>query len=455
MGSVAEQLRATFASGLTRPVRWRQAQLRGLAGMLRANAGALVAAMGADMGKPPVEARLTDISSVSHDIEAMARRLEKWTAQRRVPVPWQLWPGQARTVPEPLGAVLVIGPWNYPVRNIALPLASALAAGNTVAAKPSELAPVTSAQLSRLARTYLDSEAVRFVEGGPPVAQELLGQRWDHIFFTGGARVGRLVMAAASRHLTPVTLELGGKSPAIVASTADIREAARRITWGKFLNAGQTCVAPDYVLVQRDVEAALLEAIAQQVERFYGSDPRLSPAFGRIVNEQHLARLGDLLERTRAKVMMGGTAVPEERYVAPTLLAGVEWDDPVMEEEIFGPVLPVLPYDSAEEVLAQLGAREKPLAIYLYMRDRRLEERIIRETSSGGVCVNHNCVQLGVPGLPFGGVGASGTGAYHGKAGFDTFSHQKAVLRQPARGEIPVMYPPYGRMKAWLLRKVV
>ena len=452
---LAAALRAAHASGLTRPLEWRREQLSALARMLRDGAGALVRAMGEDMSRPATEAWLTDVAAVRRDVEAIARDLARWAAPRRVRVPWPLWPGRAEVRPEPLGTVLVLATWNYPVSTLLLPVAFALAAGNTVAAKPSELAPATAAQLARLAGEYLDPKATRLCLGGPDVAQSLLDQRWDHIFFTGGSRVGRLVMAAAARHLTPVTLELGGKNPAIVAKSADIVTAAKRIAWAKFMNAGQTCVAPDYVVVEREVEEVLLAELGRWLTRFYGKDPHLSQDFGRVLNDAHMARLTALLKATNAQTVTGGTARPEERYLAPTILAKLSWDDPVMEEEIFGPLLPVLAYDEVSDVLEQIRGRGKPLAIYLYARDTQLEERVLAETSSGGVCINHNAVQLAVPELPFGGVGASGMGAYHGRTGFDTFSHQKALLRRPARGEAPLMYPPYGRAKRWVLHKVV
>jgi aldehyde dehydrogenase (NAD+) len=453
--TVPEHLRATFSTGLTRPLEWRREQLSALVRLLRDEAGALTDAMAADLGKPELEGWLTDVAAVRHDIEGALRHLGTWASPRRVRVPWRLWPGQAEIVPEPLGAVLVIGPWNYPVRCVVLPLAFALAAGNTAAVKPSELAPATSAALARLLPEYLDERAVSVVEGGPKVAEGLLRQRWDHIFFTGGAKVGRLVMAAAARHLTPVTLELGGKNPAIVDQGVDVEVAARRIVWAKFLNAGQTCVAPDYVLVDARVQEPLLAAMAKTLNKFYGSDPQQNGAFGRVVNDAHMARLLKMLQSTKARVVTGGGSAASDRYLAPTLLADLEWDDAVMEEEIFGPVLPVISYGNLDEALVELNQREKPLALYVYSVDDELIERVISQTSSGSVCVNHNAVQLAVPGLPFGGVGASGMGVYHGRAGFDTFSHAKSVLRKPQRGELPLMYPPYTRVKRWMLRKFV
>jgi aldehyde dehydrogenase (NAD+) len=411
--------------------------------------------MAADLGKPELEGWLTDIAAVRRDIEGVRRQVASWAAPRRVAVPWTLWPGRAEVVPEPLGAVLVIGPWNYPVRCLVLPLAFAIAAGNSAAVKPSELAPATSAVLAELLPSYLDDRAVAVVEGGPAVADALLQQPWDHIFFTGSGRVGRAVMAAAARQLTPVTLELGGKNPAIVDHSADLGTAARRIVWGKFLNAGQTCVAPDYVLVHKSVEEPLIRALVKQVAAFYGADPRLSPAFGRVVNNAHLQRLLGMLESTKGRLVAGGNANEGDRYLSPTVLAEVSWDDPVMQEEIFGPVLPVLSYDNISEALSGINERDKPLALYVYSENADLVQQVIDGTSSGSVCVNHNAVQLAVPGLPFGGVGASGMGAYHGRAGFETFSHAKSVLHRPRRGEVPLMYPPYTRAKRWVLRKVL
>lgn len=423
--------------------------------MLSAGERALADAMAQDMAKPRVEGWLTDVAAVRQDVRRAAKAVAQWAAPRPVRAPLTLQPARAYIQPEPKGTVLVLGPWNYPVRCVALPLAAALAAGNTVAVKPSELAPATSAVLARLTREHLGSSAVAVVEGGPDVAEELLARRWDHIFFTGGATVGRLVMKAASAHLTPVTLELGGKNPAIVTERADLGAAARRIAWGRFLNAGQTCVAPDFVLVDERVEPALAQALSQQLERFFGPDPRTSPSYGRVVNQVHFERLSTLLTRTRGDVAVGGQGSEAERYLAPTVVRHVGWDDPLMQEEIFGPVLPLVTYRVLADALAELRQREKPLALYVYTRDPAQADLVVEGSSSGSVCVNHNAVQLAVPGLPFGGVGASGMGAYHGRAGFDTFSHLKAVLRKPPRAELALMYPPYTRLKEWALGKAL
>jgi aldehyde dehydrogenase (NAD+) len=450
---LAEQLRGVWRSGVTRPLDWRIQQLRALGRFLDREHEVLGKAMTADLGKPGFEGWLTDVGAISLDVRNIVEQLPVWAAGTKVTVPVTLQPGRARVVPEPLGAVLVIAPWNYPVRCAVLPAAFALAAGNAVAIKPSELAPATSAALADLLPRYLDPEAVAVVEGGSEVAQSLLRQHWDHIFFTGSAAVGRLVLRAAADHLTPVTLELGGKNPAIVDATANVRSAARRLTWGKFLNAGQTCVAPDYLLVERSLQEQLIDAVISQLRKFYGPNPSRSPDLARIVNDQHTERLASTLERTRGRVVCGGDIDRARRYVAPTVVADVGWDDPLMEDEIFGPVLPVLAFDDIDEVVDRLRTLPAPLALYAYTRARGVSQRLIGETTSGSVCVNHNAVQLAVPGLPFGGIGSSGMGAYHGRYGFDTFTHRKAVLVRPSRGEIPLAYPPYGAMKRWLIRR--
>jgi aldehyde dehydrogenase (NAD+) len=450
----AERLRATFAAGATRPLAWRKAQLRAIIDMLTEREAELTEALAADLGKPAVEGWLTDIAQVVNEVRHILGHLEGWAAPDKVKVPAQLQPGRAKVVKEPVGAALVIAPWNYPVQLLLLPMAFAIAAGNTVCGKPSELTPETSAALARWSSLYLDRQAVTVIEGDAQVAQTLLAQRWDHIFYTGNGRIGRVVMEAAARHLTPVTLELGGKSPAIVDRTANVEVAARRIAWGKFLNAGQTCVAPDYVLVDRQVEEPLVAALVDSIGQFYGADPQRSPDFGRIVNDRHVQRLKGLLDSLEtSQVVTGGQVVTEARYVAPTVLTGTTWDEPVMGEEIFGPILPVMAVDSVEAAVTEVNRRDKPLALYVFSEDQGAVRAVTEGTSSGGLCVNATLLHLAVSDLPFGGVGPSGMGAYHGRWGFDTFSHHKSVLVRPTRFDPPVTYPPYGRIKSWLLRK--
>jgi aldehyde dehydrogenase (NAD+) len=444
------RLRACFDSGRTRPLEWRRAQLRALRAMMRERGDELVAAVRADFGKPVLEAWAADVGAVSMEAGGALRRLARWTRPERVG--WLPIPGRMRVLREPLGVVLIISPWNYPIQLLLSPLVGAIAAGNCAVLKPSEVTPHTSAALARLVPRYLDPEAVALVEGGVEETTRLLAERWDHIFYTGNGTVARVVMQAAARHLTPVTLELGGKSPCIVDDDVDVRVAARRIAWGKFLNAGQTCVAPDYVLVKRELEEKLVEALAETVESFYGSDPKRSPDFARIVNERHHQRVAGLLKD--GTPVFGGEVDAAQRYVAPTVLRGVSPDSSIMQEEIFGPVLPVLPVASIDEAIDFVNRREKPLALYLFTRRREVEERVLARTSSGGACVNGTILHLASPDLPFGGVGPSGMGAYHGRFSFETFSHRKAVLVRGLRLDPKMLYPPYGRLKTRLAKLV-
>ncbi len=445
-------LRAAATSGHARPLAWRRAQLRALVAMLRDHEAELADALRSDLGKPVTEGYLTDVAFVVDEVRSMLSNLGRWNREVRVPTPLILQPSRSRLVPEPLGMVLVIAPWNYPVQLLLVPAAGAIAAGNTVMLKPSELASATSALLARLVPQYLDQAAVGIVEGGPAETTVLLEQRWDHIFFTGNATVARVVMTAAAKHLTPVTLELGGKSPAVVDASADVRLAARRIAWGKWLNAGQTCVAPDYVLVHRSIRDAFVEEVRRAVVGFYGPDPQRSDAYGRIIDDRHVQRLLDLL--SGGTVVVGGECDPADRYLAPTVLVDVDPDSALMQDEIFGPLLPVLDVDCIDEAIATIGAKPKPLALYVFARDVAVQRAVIERTSAGGVTVNGTIVHLLNPRLPFGGVGDSGMGAYHGEAGVRVFQHRKPVLSRLGRLDPSIAYPPYGRLKSAVLRRL-
>ncbi len=450
---LVRRLRSTFESGLTRAESWRQSQLAQLRRLLVESESELLDALRADLGKSATEAYTTEAGFVLGEIAHAERHLASWMRPEKVSLPLKLRPGRASIVSEPLGVTLVIAPWNYPVHLLLAPMVAALAAGNCVVGKPSEVTPHVSAALARLVPRYLDSRAVAIVEGGVEETTALLDQRWDHVFYTGNGRVGRVVMAAAARHLTPVTLELGGKSPAIVDRSADVRVAARRIAWGKFVNAGQTCVAPDHVLVHQDVESRLLDELVRAVRDFYGDDPSSSADYGRVVDDRHWRRLRALLDAGGySSVVCGGDGDEATRYLAPTILAGVDRDAAVMGEEIFGPILPVLAVDDVEDAIGVVRSGDKPLALYVF-GDDAVAERVLESTSSGGACVNATLLHLAVPDLPFGGVGESGSGAYHGRTGFDTFSHRKSVLQRRTRPDPSVMYPPYTRLKDRLLRR--
>lgn len=452
--STVARLRETFDSGRTRPLQFRQQQLAALARFIKEREREIQQALRDDLGKPALESSVIEISFVANELAFIRKRLRSWMKPERVPTTLIAQPGRSRIYREPLGVALIIGPWNYPVQLTLAPLMGAIAAGNCAVLKPSELAPATSALLARFIPQYLDRDCVQVVEGGAAEASALLAERFDHIFYTGGCAVGRIVMEAAAKHLTPVTLELGGKSPCIVDEHADIAVAARRILWGKFLNAGQTCVAPDYVLVHEKVESELLSRMKQTVRDFYGDDPRTSSDFARIINPRHYRRLMNLLPGS-GEILVGGNGTEDERYFAPTILRNVPPDAPVMAEEIFGPILPVLKVKDIDEAIAFVNQRPKPLALYLFTKKRQVRARVLDRTSSGAALVNHTCMHAIVPALPFGGVGSSGMGAYHGRQTFETFSHRKAVLIKPAGLDLPILYPPYSKFKEKCIRCLI
>ena len=424
------RLRATFRSGRTKPLDWRTEQLTRLRALLTENRAELVEALHQDLGKPEAEASGVDIDLPVREIDHTLAHLAEWLAPQPVDVTGVFGAdATAGTRLDPLGTVLVIAPWNYPVQLLTVPLAGALAAGDTVVVKPSELAPATSAAVARLIPQYLDREAVAVVEGAVPETTALLEQHWDHIFYTGNGTVGRIVMRAAAEHLTPVTLELGGKSPVFVDSDADLDTVARRLAQTKFANAGQTCVAPDYVLTDPATARRLEPALAQAVEELFGADPQQSPRYGRLVNERHFDRVSGLLDSGRT--VTGGTHDRADRYIAPTVLAGVAPDAPVMREEIFGPVLPIVEVDGLDAAIDFINDRDKPLALYGFTGNAATRRRLAEETSSGGLGFGAPMAHLRVPELPFGGVGESGMGGYHGLLSVETFSHRKAVLDVP------------------------
>ncbi len=438
--------RAFFDGGATLPYERRAAALQSLLTAVTAAEDDIHAALAADLSKSAGEAYLTETGLVLAEIRFALRNLRAWMRPRRVHPPLHSFPAKSLVYREPLGVALIIAPWNYPFQLCLMPLIGAVAAGNCVLVKPSSKAPQTARVVGEIIRRAFAPGHVDMANGAAATGYALLRERFDFILYTGSARVGKTVMAAAAANLTPVCLELGGKSPAIVRADADLRRAAKSIAWGKTLNAGQTCVAPDYVLAERPVKAALESLLQEEFARFPGSNALYNPDYCRLVSPDALERLQKL----------GGAEVRADRQtlrMAPLVMPGVTAEDPVMQEEIFGPLLPVLGFDGEEEALAFVRRREKPLACYLFTRDAKTAERMLGRLSFGGGCVNDTMMHMSVPGLPFGGVGASGMGRYHGEAGFALFSNEKSVLRKGNWPELPLRYPPYSfKALAWIRR---
>ncbi|MGC9527954.1 MAG: aldehyde dehydrogenase [Limnospira sp.] len=446
IAEILRQQRQFFATGQTREVDFRLAQLRRLKQAIADFEGPILEAVRADLRRPELEATF-ELSCLA-EINYALKHLKGWVKPKRVSGSPAQFPASSKVYPEPLGVALIIGPWNYPFQLIISPLVGAIAAGNCALLKPSELAPHTSKVVADLISKTFDRHYIATVEGGVEVSQKLLAERFDRIFFTGGTRIGKIVMEAAAKHLTPVTLELGGKSPCIVDADIQLEYTAKRIIWGKCINAGQTCIAPDYLLVDRAIKSDLIGAMKGAIKTFFGSQPQNSPDYARIINQHHFGRLAEFLKD--GNLIVGGEADAGDRYIAPTLIDGVSWESPVMQDEIFGPILPILEYEDLGDAIAQINARPKPLALYLFSRDKKKQKRILQETSSGGVGLNETVMHVGSPSLPFGGVGESGMGRYHGKASFDTFSHYKSVLKQTFLFDIPLRYAPYQGKVDWM-----
>lgn len=448
---VLADVRRVFNTGRTRSLAWRSEQLRAVERMCDEREPEIAEALARDLGRSSFEAWLGDIGSTKAEATFARKHLKKWVKPQRFGLPLAQQPGRAWVQYEPLGVILVIGPWNYPFYLCMAPLVAAIAAGDGVVIKPSELAPATSALIARLVPEYLDSEVVRVVEGDAAVTQDLLAQGFDHALFTGGTEIGRKIMAAAAPTLTPVTLELGGKSPVVVLADADLDVAARRIAWIKMLNSGQTCIAPDYVLADRTIAAELADKIVATIAEFRAEegDPSL-----RIVNERQFDRLASLISATGGRVVTGGKTDRDTLRIEPTVIVDPPADDPVMSDEIFGPILPIISVDSPDAAVAFVNARPKPLALYLFTASQQAARDLVDRMPSGGAVINHVAVHCLVPQLPFGGVGASGMGAYHGKWGFETLSHRRAVLAKPTKFDLKLMYPPYTDRAIRLMRRV-
>ena len=448
-------LRYAYDQGITREESWRRRQLLALKRMLTEREADFEQALLADLGKPAFEAQLTELGFLVTEIDHTLAKLSKWMRPRRVATPLALQPASAHVVPEPLGVVLILAPWNYPLMLALSPLVGALAAGNAAVVKPSELAPNTSQTLALLLPEYLDRRAVAVIEGGVPETTALLAERFDHIFYTGNGRVGRIIARAAAEHLTPITLELGGKSPVWVDDSVNLRDAAKRIAWAKFVNTGQTCVAPDYVIAERHVLDRLGPLLAEAILQLYGSATQHNPDYGRIISEGHFDRLVGYL--TDGVVLHGGGHDRADKFIEPTVLDHVARDSAIMGEEIFGPLLPLVEAADADDAIAFVNSCDKPLVVNVFSERSDVRQRWQNETSSGSLTFGAPLIHLTALELPFGGVGASGYGSYHGERSFAVFSHAKAVMSKPLKPDTlsATVMAPYSDAKEILVRKLL
>ena len=448
-----EQNKCYFNTNTTRNLNWRREQLKQIIKLVTENEDRLIDALQKDLGKPRAESWLTETAYIIKDARHTLNKLNKWNRKRRVTTPVVIQPGRSFIQPEPLGTILIIGAWNYPFQLIFAPLIAVLAAGNCAVIKPSELAPHVSELIATLVPQYLDDRAISVIQGGVEETTELLAIPFDHIMYTGNGAVGRIVMNAASKHLTPVTLELGGKSPVYIDESANIDIAAQRIAWGKWLNAGQTCIAPDYILASQSVATTFIDALKKHTESMFGNTPLLSEHYGRIVNLRHAERIMGYLGD--GEVVMGGGSDLNKRFIEPTVVLNPALDSPLMVNEIFGPILPIITVDGFESAKAIIKKRDKPLSSYIFSKNKAQINNWTSEISSGSQCINDVMMFNGVPELPFGGVGPSGMGRYSGKAGFDNFSHLKSVLYRPFLKDLPIRFAPFDEWKIKILKWLI
>lgn len=449
---IIKEQKTFFHSGKTRNIDFRLKQLKLLKEGIKESEKTIIAALKSDLNKSEFESYATEIGIVYEEINYISKKIKAWSKPKKVKTPLAYFPASSHIYPEPYGVNLIISPWNYPFQLLVSPLIGSIAAGNCSVLKPSEYSSNTTKILKKIISSRFSTEYIRLIEGGTKTSQALTSAKFDYIFFTGSVPVGKLVMQSAAKNLVPVTLELGGKSPTIVDKDANISVAARRIAWGKFLNAGQTCVAPDYLLVHRDIKDELLEGIKKAINDFYGTKPSNSPDYPRIINEVHFDRISDLLDC--GKTFTGGLTNRADLYISPTILTDISWNDPIMQDEIFGPVLPVMEYDDLDSIINMLNEHPKPLALYAFTENNAIKKRFLEEISYGGGCINDTIMHVASPHLPFGGVGNSGMGSYHGRKSFEAFSHMKSISKKTTRINLPIVFPPYGK-KVKLLRKLI
>lgn len=441
-----------FQSGKTLDYSFRLKQLQTLKKMIQTYERNIYTALKTDLNKSKHEAYTTEIGFLYIEIEFAIKNLKTWMKNEKVDAPLTHKGTQSYIIKEPYGVALIISPWNYPLQLTFGPMIGAIAAGNTVIVKPSEFSKATSSLINHMIKETFNPSFITVIEGDKETNQQLLKEKFDYIFFTGSTAVGKVIMRAASEHLTPVTLELGGKSPAIINSDAHINLAAKRIVWGKFTNAGQTCVAPDFLYVHEKVKNKLIKAIKKHIQSFYGKKPLQNTDYVQIINEDHFLRLTKLL--SNGEIIYGGNVDTEKLSIEPTLLDHITWDDPIMEDEIFGPILPILTFSKLEAAISELKTMDKPLALYYFGEGAKPQNKVLEQISFGGGCINDTLYHLANPNLPFGGVGKSGIGAYHGKYSFDAFSHSKSIMKQTTKLDIPLRYPG-GRLKHMFVKRVM
>ncbi|WP_425435319.1 aldehyde dehydrogenase [Marininema halotolerans] len=450
--TIVKKQKEFFHTGETRDVAFRKHHLHRLREWIRSHEAKISHALKEDLNKSTKEAYTTEIGITLKEIHTALNHVKQWSRPQRVPTSLIHFGAKSWIQPEPYGSALIIGPWNYPFQLLVAPLIAAIAAGNCAVIKPSELAPHTSSLIREMVEELFEATYIKVIEGDAETSTELLAQPFDTIFFTGSVPVGKIVMEAAAKHLTPVTLELGGKSPVIVDNDADISLAAKRIAWGKTINAGQTCIAPDYLLVHRDVEEPLIKGIQAAIRENFGEHPLRHPDYPHIINRRHFDRLSHLLEN--GEILSGGVMDPKLPAIEPTLIGEVSWDDPIMNDEIFGPLLPVIPFDNLDEMIEKVRSKPKPLALYYFTSSKEKEKKILESLPFGGGCINDTVMHFASPYLPFGGVGPSGLGNYHGKHGFDAFSHHKGILKQTTRFDMPFRYPK-SKVGLSIIRKLL
>lgn len=448
LNSEIQNVRDFFQTQSTKDIKFRKKYLKALKKSIKKHEPDILDALKSDLGKNKVEAYATEVGFVMKELSYIIKELKNWAKTKSVTTPMMQFPAKSFIKYEPYGTVLIIGPFNYPFQLVMSPLIGALAAGNCAVVKPSEMTPQTSMVVQEILEEVFPEDYVKVVQGEKEVTSQLLDERFDYIFFTGSTKVGQIVYEKASKHLTPVTLELGGKSPVIIDDTANLKVAAERIAFGKFMNAGQTCVAPDYILIDNEIKVKFVEALQATIQEFYGAQIEQSEDFGRIVNDNHFNRLVNIIEDSRQQVIYGGESNADELFVAPTIILDPKLSDSVMQQEIFGPILPIIGYDTFNEVYDIVEQYEKPLALYLFTEDSDQITAVFNRLSFGGGCVNDTILHLANPNLPFGGVGHSGIGSYHGKYSFELFSHEKSYITKSTKLESGLLFPPYkGKFK--------